>query len=90
MIPCHWSSTFYRTSAGAEIDLILQPTQKTPPIAVEIKHALAPKPAKGFWSALEDIRPQKSYVVYPGNEAYPLADDVIALPMSQIQIICAS
>jgi hypothetical protein len=25
MIPSHWSTTFYRTSAGAEIDLILQP-----------------------------------------------------------------
>ena len=87
MMPHHWTVTFYRTSAGAEIDLVIQPTQRTPPIAVEIKHALAPTLSKGFWSALHDIQPRQTYVVYPGREAYPLADNVQALPMSQLATI---
>lgn len=84
MLPSHWTTSFYRTSAGAEIDLVLQPSQKTAPIAVEIKHALAPQPTKGFWNALDDIKPKRSYVVYPGRELYPLAENVIALPMSEL------
>ncbi len=87
-IPSHWSVSFYRTSAGAEIDLIIQPTQQIPPIAVEIKHALAPKLTRGFWSALQDVQPRQAYVVYPGHEAYPLADNVQVLPMSQLATIC--
>ena len=86
-VPSHWTASFYRTSAGAEIDLLLQPSQQTPPIAVEIKHALAPKPTKGFWSALEDVQPRKTYIVYPGTETYPLADTVFALPMAKLQSI---
>ncbi|MFC1765040.1 ATP-binding protein [Planctomycetota bacterium] len=87
IVPSHWTLSFYRTSAGAELDLVLQPAQKIPPIVVEIKHALAPKLTKGFWSALEDVQPQKGYVVYPGKEAYPVADNVQILPMAQLQNI---
>ena len=88
IIPSHWSLSFYRTNAGAEIDLIIQPTQQTPPIAVEIKHSLAPVLTKGFWISLDDVKAKKAYVIYPGQDIYPLADNVQALPITDLKVIC--
>jgi predicted AAA+ superfamily ATPase len=89
LIPKHWTVNFYRTAAGAEIDLVLLPTQLKPPIAVEFKYSLAPKPTKSFWNAFEDLKPQKAYVIYPGDESYPLAENVSTLPVSQLHNIVA-
>ena len=75
---------FYRTLAGAEIDLVLQPPAGEPPIAIEAKFSLDPRPARGFWSALEDLHPARSFIVYPGMEFYPLAENVWALPATQM------
>ena len=72
---------FYRTSAGAEIDLVLS-RPGAPPIAIEIKRSLAPRVSKGFHIACQDIGAQQAFVLYPGDERYPLAEsvDVIGLP----------
>ena len=53
-----WEAFFYRTSAGAEVDLVLASDRKRV-IAVEMKLSAAPTPRRGFWSALEDLGPQK-------------------------------
>jgi predicted AAA+ superfamily ATPase len=75
---------FYRTSAGAEIDLVLQPPGGGPPVAIEAKFSLDPRPTRGFWSALSDLQPARSFVVYPGAEFYPLGETVWALPAAQM------
>ena len=60
---------FYRTSAGAEIDLLLElPGQKY--WAVGIKRSLAPSLGKGFHHARTDVNPEHSFVIYSGNERY--------------------
>lgn len=64
---CH----FYRTAAGAEIDLILLP-RKGRPIAIEIKRSLSPRVSRGFHIACDDIKAEKRSVLYPGEENYPL------------------
>ena len=69
-------ASFYRTAAGAEIDLVLELPGPTAPWAVEIKHSLAPRPTRGFHHALEDVRPEKAFVVYAGTERYPLSRKV--------------
>ena len=71
-------------AAGAEIDLVLSTPGGAPGTAVEAKFSLDPRPTKGFWSALDDLHPARSFVVYPGAEFYPLAENVWALPVSQI------
>ena len=74
-------ASFYRTGAGAEIDLVLEvPGQGT--WAIEIKRGLAPRPEKGFYIACEDIQPARRFVVYSGNDRYPIRDgaEVIGLP----------
>jgi hypothetical protein len=78
--PPQTKASFYRTAAGAEIDLILElPGSKI--WAVEIKSGLTPKLVKGFHNALEDIQPDRSFVVYSGKDRYPVTEetDVIGL-----------
>ena len=70
---------FYRTSAGAEIDLLLDFGQET--WAIEIKKTTAPKLSKGFHIACEDLKPARKYVVYGGDEAFALTQDITAIPL---------
>ena len=79
--PDRVNATFYRTSAGAEIDLILEMPGGNL-WAVEVKRGLAPKLEKGFHHAREDLKPERCFVVYSGIERYPKANgiEVIGLP----------
>ncbi len=72
---------FYRTSAGAEIDLILTlPEDRL--WAVEVKRSLTPKPDKGFYYACTDLKPERKFVVYPGEERYPLKENIEAISLA--------
>ena len=74
---------FYRTSAGAEIDLVLSlPGGRL--WAVEVKRSLTPKLGKGFHNARADLGPERCFVVYPGDERYPLADGVEAIGLAEL------
>lgn len=84
VVPSNTAAFFYRTSGGAEIDLVLQSPGGGPLVAVETKFSLDPQPTKGFWSALDDLQPARSFVVYPGTEFYPLGKNVRALPAAQV------
>jgi uncharacterized protein len=82
VLPDPTQSAFYRTAAGAEIDLVLQlPRNKC--WAVEIKSALAPKLTKGFFQAREDLEPNKSFVIYSGKDRFPLAEGVEVLSLRE-------
>jgi uncharacterized protein len=71
---------FYRTSAGAEVDLLLQlPAGEL--WAIEIKRSLAPRPEKGFHFACADLLPARRFIVYPGDERYPVSAGVEAIPL---------
>jgi hypothetical protein len=84
ILPASWPKFFYRTSAGAEIDLItISPLNKH--FAIEIKYSLHPKLPVGFWNAFEDLSCEKGFVVYPGTEDYPLSANVTALSIQHIQ-----
>jgi predicted AAA+ superfamily ATPase len=67
---------FFRTSAGAEIDLLLNLPGRRKPWAIEVKRGLAPKLERGFHLACEDVRPERRMVVYSGAERFPLAEGV--------------
>ena len=74
------SALFYRTSAGAEIDLVLE-FGAGERWAVEVKRSLSPSVSKGFHIACEDLRPTHRYLVYPGSERFPLAGNLDAIPL---------
>lgn len=72
--------SFYRSGAGAEIDLLLTwPNGEH--WAIEIKRSTAPKVERGFHSACEDIQPSRKWLVYPGAEAYPMRDGIEVMPL---------
>lgn len=77
----HAQGFFYRTSAGAEIDLLLNWPDGTL-WAIEIKRSLSPKLERGFHIACDDLKPQRKLVIYPGTESIPLAADITALPLA--------
>ena len=72
---------FYRTAAGAEIDLVLKLPGHRKPWAIEIKRSLAPKLDRGFHFACDDIGPELRFVVYGGAERFPAAEGVEAIPL---------
>ncbi len=76
-----WKSYFYRTSHGAEMDLVLIRGVKK--IAIEFKSSLAPTLGKGFWNAVEDIQPDKTFVIIPEGEKYQKRDDVWVISLSE-------
>ena len=76
--PAHTQAFFYRTAAGAEIDLLLElPGQRR--WAIEIKRSSAPKVMRGFRQAIEDVAAEQAFVVYPGSESYPLGNGLQAV-----------
>ena len=77
-------ASFYCTSAGAEIDLILEFPDKKRFWAIEIKHSLSAVPQKGFYNACEDLKPTHSFVVYSGNEDYPIKSNIKAVSLPSI------
>jgi predicted AAA+ superfamily ATPase len=84
-LPDSYQPFFYRTNAGAEIDMILTDGEKK--IAVEVKFSATPKVAKGFWLAFKDLGCHKGYVVYPGRDRYPIGEGVEALPAVELSKI---
>lgn len=83
-VPSSWGPWFYRTAAGAEIDLVLERPGRRPLIALEIKYAAAAAPSRGFWSALADLNGARGFVVCPAEERYPLGKNVYTLPVREL------
>ncbi len=74
---------FYRTATGVEIDLILEvPGPRR--WAIEIKRGLAPRIGKGFRIALDDVRPDRAFVVYGGDDRFPVGDGVEVVGLREL------
>jgi len=76
---CH----YYRTSGGAEIDLVLAWPDGSL-WAIEVKRSLAPKVERGFHAASEDLAPTKKFVVYPGRERWPVASGIEVIDLAEL------
>ena len=74
---------FYRSSGGAEIDLLLSWPDGSL-WAIEIKRSLSPKLERGFHAACTDLAPNRKFVVYPGAERYRLAADIEAISLEDM------
>jgi hypothetical protein len=74
---------YYRTVTGVEIDLVLKlPRGKL--WAIEIKRSSAPTVERGFHIACADLKPDKRFVVYSGNERFPLNADTDAIGVVEL------
>ena len=74
---------FYRTSGGAEIDLVLELPGGTR-WAIEVKRSHAAKPGRGFHEGCEDLLPAMRFVVHAGADSYPLGPKVEAVGLAEL------
>jgi predicted AAA+ superfamily ATPase len=72
---------FYRTNAGAEIDLVLElpPKERW---AIEIKRSSAPTLVRGYYIGCDDVKATRRLVVHTGDESFALGDGVEAVTLS--------
>jgi len=74
---------FWGTHSGAEVDLFWQDHGRN--WAIEVKYADAPRLTPSMGSALKDLGLAHLWIIYPGDRAYPLADNVSVLPLAAVQ-----
>jgi uncharacterized protein len=79
-LPDTWEASYYRTSAQAEIDLVLAGPRRRV-LAIEIKRSTAPVPGKGFLLGCEDVKASERFIVKPGGEAHSVGNDVEAVSL---------
>jgi uncharacterized protein len=73
---------FWRTSAGAELDLLLVRGDQR--IGIEVKRQDAPRVTPSMRAALEDLHLDRLTVMYPGTKRYTLADRVDVVPLIEL------
>ncbi len=80
VLPTGIQPYFYRTPGGAELDLILE-FGVSERWAIEIKRSASPSLSRGFYTACEDIKATRRYVVYSGQDNFSLGQDVRAISL---------
>ena len=73
---------FWRTHAGAEIDLLWREGGRLR--GLEFKYADAPRLTKSMRSALADLDLEHLWVLYPGSKRYRLSEEVTVIPLQEI------
>jgi predicted AAA+ superfamily ATPase len=74
---------FWATHSGAEVDLFWQEHGRN--WAIEVKYSDAPRITPSMSSALQDLGLAHLWILYPGDQAYPLADKVSTLPIAAVK-----
>lgn len=83
VVPPRTDASYYRTSTGNEIDLVLDlPGGQR--WAIEVKRSSAPTVSQGFHAALEDVQPNAAFIVYAGRERYPKGDGIEAIGLLEL------
>ena len=77
-------SYFYKTYAGAELDLLVMRGGKR--YGFEFKYADAPGTSKSMHNVMADLKLDRLWVVYPGEGRYPLNDRMEALPLAKCAV----
>lgn len=77
---------FWRTSIGAEVDIIVEQDHKFVPIEVKVSSTPRPGMAFSIKKFQKDFgeRALPGYVIHPGTVKLPLGENVKALPLSEL------
>jgi len=73
---------FYRTSNGAEVDIVMRLKNRV--FAIECKSTLAPALSKGNYNAIDDIQPEHTFVVCPTSESWPMKPGITVMGLGAI------
>ena len=83
VIPRLAQTCFYRTAAGAEIDLVVKmPNAQV--WGIEIKYGVAPRLGKHIKRIFEEIGATHKFIVYGGEREFPVGDDIWMIPLSRL------
>lgn len=74
--------SFYRTAAGAELDVVVELGPRK--LGFEVKFSSAPKVTKGFWQACEDVGVDAAYIVAPVQTGWPVQGNVEVIGVTDI------
>ncbi len=77
---------FWRTSAGSEVDIVVETAGKLVPIEVKLSATPRPRMASSIRALQEDLKDKAlhGYVVHPGDVRLPLGPTVTALPFAAL------
>jgi predicted AAA+ superfamily ATPase len=77
---------FWRTSAGAEVDFVVDTGDRLIPVEAKLSTTPNPAMAKGINALKRDFgaRVANGYVVHPGDTALPLGPNATALPFAAL------
>ena len=73
---------FWGTHAGAELDLLL--VRGRTRVGFEFKRTSAPSVTPSMRTALTDLRLQRLYVIHAGSDTFPLAKQILAVPLARV------
>ncbi len=73
---------FWATHSGAELDLLVMKKGKR--LGFEFKYSDAPTLKRSMHIALENLRLDRLWIVYPGEDTYDLKDRISAVPLAGI------
>ena len=81
-MPDTWQFSYYRTSTGTEIDLVMEgPGNST--VAVEIKRSSSPRVSAEFHSACIDIKATRKVVIFSGIDKFSMSKDTEAIGLTR-------
>ncbi len=86
-LPAGAEMGFYRTAAGAELDVVVQAGRRR--LGIEVKFSSAPTVTRGFWQAVGDLKLDKAVVVAPVERRYPLKEGVDVVPVWELPVLLA-
>lgn len=72
---------YWRTAAGAEVDLLVSIKNEWVPFEIKLHSAPTRDMLHGLRACMGDLKLKRGYVLYPGARAYPLSDRITALPV---------
>lgn len=78
VLPWRAQPFFYRTQVGAEVDLVIELGEGSL-WAIEIKRNLSGRVERGYHTAREDLKPARSFVVYAGDDRFPIGQGIEAI-----------
>ena len=76
-------ASYYRTTAGAEVDLVLE-LPGNAVWAIEIKRSSAPKVSRGFHEACADVKATRRLVVSSANRRFPMGNGIENVPLLEL------
>jgi len=85
VLPVTAETYFYRTAAGAEIDLLLR-LSSSELWAIEIKKSTAPTITRGFHQACVDVQATQKFVIYGGGDEFPAKYETIVTSLQKLML----